>query len=179
MISMRRATDAARDAGTVSHGIAVVQISRSESERPAGARFGTLVHALMAALPLYADHDTITQYANLCARVLGASDNDAQAAADAAERALAHSLLRRAASAEERGECRRETPVTLKGDSGELIEGVVDLAFAENGTWHVVDFKTDADLADEQTVYEKQVALYASAIAKATGQVCNGTIVRL
>ena len=63
----------------------------------------------------------------------------------------AHPLLRRAAASARRGECRRETPVMLPGSGGELIEGVVDLAFREAAAgWTVVDFKTDAEIAGQQ-----------------------------
>ena len=74
------------------------------------------------------------------------------------------------ARAEARGACRRETPVTLTLDDGTLVEGVVDLAFEEDGVWTVVDYKTDREIAtagEEQ--YRRQLALYASAIARATG----------
>ena len=67
---------------------------------------------------------------------------------------------------------------TLPDDT--LVEGIVDLAFEENGTWTVVDYKTDRELAaagEEQ--YRRQVALYAAAIARATGQPASGVMVRV
>jgi ATP-dependent exoDNAse (exonuclease V) beta subunit len=68
------------------------------------------------------------------------------AAAEVAERVLAHDLLARARSAAARHVCRRESPVMIKDQDGMLIEGVVDLAFEEKGVWTVVDFKTDQEL---------------------------------
>ena len=96
------------------------------------------------------------------------------------ERVLAHDLLARARSADERGACRRETPVTLTLDDGTLVEGIVDLAFEEDGVWTVVDYKTDRDIAtagEEQ--YRRQLALYAAAIERATGAPAVGVLVRI
>jgi ATP-dependent exoDNAse (exonuclease V) beta subunit len=93
---------------------------------------------------------------------------------------LAHAVLDRARAATARGVCRRETPVTVTVDAGTLIEGIVDLAFEENGRWTVVDYKTDRELrAIGEEQYRRQVELYASAIAKATGQPADGIILRL
>ena len=53
---------------------------------------------------------------------------------------------------------------------GTLVEGIVDLAFEEAGAWTVVDYKTDREIAAAgEDRYRRQVALYASAIAQATG----------
>ena len=47
---------------------------------------------------------------------------------------------------------------------------VVDLAFEENGVWTVVDYKTDREIESEgEDRYRRQIALYATAIANATG----------
>ena len=62
------------------------------------------------------------------------------------EGVLSHDLLARARRADARGACRRETPVTLTLDDGTLVEGVVDLAFEEDGAWIVVDYKTDREI---------------------------------
>ena len=65
-------------------------------------------------------------------------------------------------------------------EDGSLVEGVVDLAFREEGpagaTWTVVDFKTDVELAASPVVYEAQVAAYAKAIAAATGEPARGVL---
>jgi ATP-dependent exoDNAse (exonuclease V) beta subunit len=48
-----------------------------------------------------------------------------------------------AREAERTGRCRRETPITLCAPpDGRVIEGIVDLAFEQGGSWTVVDFKT-------------------------------------
>ena len=108
--------------------------------------------------------------------MVGASAQEVDAAAEAATAALRHPLLCRAAASERRGECRRETPVMLPGSGGELIEGVVDLAFREEDGWTVVDFKTDAEIAGRMARYETQVLLYVEAIRAATGEGARGVL---
>jgi ATP-dependent helicase/nuclease subunit A len=61
-----------------------------------------------------------------------------------------------------------------------MVEGTVDLAFEENGAWTVVDYKTDREVAaGGEERYRRQVALYAAAIAAATGAPAYGVLVRL
>jgi ATP-dependent exoDNAse (exonuclease V) beta subunit len=75
---------------------------------------------------------------------------------------------------------RRETSVAVKLEDGVLVEGVVDLAFLdESGTWMVVDFKTDFEIAGRIEEYRNQVALYAGAIMQATDRVSRGVLLRL
>ncbi len=144
--------------------------------RPHGKRFGTLVHAVLAAVDLAAEAPAVAAVACAEGRLMGASAAEIDAAALAAEAALRHPLLRRAATSALRGECRRETPVVLPGRRGELIEGVVDLAFREPRGWTVVDFKTDAELAGRKARYETQVLLYVEAIRAATGEGAQGVL---
>ncbi len=138
--------------------------------RPHGKRFGTLVHAVLAAVDLAAEAPAIALVARAEGRLVGATVAEVESAVLAVVAALRHPLLRRAAASALRGECRRETPVVLPGSGGELIEGVVDLAFREPLGWTVVDFKTDAELAGRMARYETQVLLYVEAIRAATGE---------
>jgi ATP-dependent exoDNAse (exonuclease V) beta subunit len=56
----------------------------------------------------------------------------------------------------------------------------VDLAFEEAGEWTVVDYKTDRELAAAgEDEYRRQVALYAAAIAQATGRPTHGVLIRV
>ena len=148
--------------------------------RPHGRRFGTLVHAVLAGVALDADEASIALVARAEGRLAGASLEEIDAAARAALAALAHPLMRRAAESGRRGECRRESPVILPGRGGELIEGVVDLAFREEGAggaeWVVVDFKTDTEIAGRKARYETQVLLYVEAIRAATGERARGVL---
>ncbi|HEU0033844.1 MAG TPA: UvrD-helicase domain-containing protein [Kofleriaceae bacterium] len=138
--------------------------------RPRGKRFGILVHAVIAAVDLAATPTTIAALARNHGRLVGASSAEIAAATDAVVAALAHPLLRAAAAAEPRGALRREVPIVAHTNAG-MLEGIVDLAFADaEDVWTIVDFKTDADLAESRPVYENQVRLYAAAIADATGR---------
>jgi ATP-dependent exoDNAse (exonuclease V) beta subunit len=154
--------------------------SRDDSERPGGTGFGLLVHALLAHAAFGATRHTLSGLATVEARVLGLTDEDAAAAASVVERLHAHELLVRARAAEAHGACRRETPITCTLPDGTTIEGIVDLAFEEQGRWTVVDYKTDRELAAVgEDRYRRQVALYASAIAQATGQPATGVLIRV
>ena len=157
--------------------IRIVSLDRGEDQRPHGAGFGSLVHAVLAQAPFDATRPALESFSKTEARMLGLSAADATAATAVVERVLAHDLLVQARAAEGDGRCRRETPVTCMLPDGVLVEGIVDLAFEQGGAWVVVDYKTDRELAvlgEEQ--YRLQVALYASAIAQATGAPCDGVL---
>jgi ATP-dependent exoDNAse (exonuclease V) beta subunit len=150
------------------------------TDRAGGPAFGVLVHAILAQAPFDAPRDMLDEYAAREARILGLTEPEVAAAVDAAERILGHDILRRAQAAAARGLCRRESPVVCTLPDGTLIEGFVDLAFEEDGKWTVIDFKTDREIgADGIERYRRQVAVYASAIQKATGQSATGMLVRI
>jgi ATP-dependent exoDNAse (exonuclease V) beta subunit len=110
-------------------------------------------------------------------RVIGASREEVESAIATCAAALGHPLMRRAAIAVRRSAARREVPVLLRLPKGILAEGIVDLAFREEGAngpaWAVVDFKTDREIGMHQADYERQVGLYAQAISRATGEPSN------
>ena len=165
--------------GTESNPVAVVDC-RGPGERPGGVAFGVLVHAVLAEAPFGAARNDLEELGAIHARLLGMSHAEASAAVDAAERVMSHALLLRARTADVRGACRRETPVTFTLADGTLVEGVVDLAFEENGAWTIVDYKTDRELASfSGDRYRRQIAGYAAAVARATGQPASGVLVRI
>ena len=177
--------DVPGDAGAAGQAgaVTVVELERV-AERPSGKRFGTLVHAVLATVPLEVPDRTpapVEEIARLHGRVFGATDAEVGAAADVAQRVLSHPLLARARKAARRGDCRREAPVSMQADDGTLIEGVVDVAFREDGAWTVVDYKTDRDLEEEGAidVYRRQVALYAEMIARATGDPASAVLMQV
>ncbi len=180
-IATNDATEAPRSQRIEDQQVSVTSVSLwlRDVARPSGPEFGTLVHAVLARMPFEATHADLSDIAALEARVLGLSDDDVAAAAGIAEGVLAHDLLVRARRADARGSCRRETPVTLTLDDGTLVEGVVDLAFEEDGAWIVVDYKTDRELAVGDGPYRRQLAAYASAIARATGAPASGILARV
>ena len=70
--------------------------------------------------------------------------------------------------------------MTFRLPDGIVLEGVVDLAFEEAGRWTVVDYKSDREIAEAgEARYRKQVALYAAAVAQATGAPAVGALLRL
>jgi ATP-dependent exoDNAse (exonuclease V) beta subunit len=129
--------------------------------RSSGPRFGTLVHTILRDVAL--DGKAMEQLAKVHGRVLGATEREMEHATEAVTAALKHPLLERARKAEL---CRRELPIQLKLEGNRLLEGVIDLAFEESGTWHVVDFKTDAEIGPSQKRYENQLRWYCLALAR-------------
>jgi ATP-dependent exoDNAse (exonuclease V) beta subunit len=173
--TVRTATARAAEIEWAAADVAVVELPIAPG-RPAGPRFGALVHAVLALAPPAADGAAIAAVAAVQARVLGAPADEEAAATAAVAAALAHPLLRAAAAAPLR---RRETPLTLLDDDGTLVEGVVDLAFRDADGWTVVDYKTDQELAAHADVYRRQVALYARALALATGDPARAVLLRV
>ncbi len=160
--------------------VPLVDATTRDPARSGGPAFGALVHAILAQAPFETDIDGLLGIAEVEARVLGLEDEDAvRRAVATVERVLRHDVLRRAAQASRRGAARRETPVTCLMPDGTLLEGIVDLAFEEDGRWTVVDYKTDRDVTGSEEEYRRQVALYAAAIAQATGQPAQGVLVRV
>jgi ATP-dependent exoDNAse (exonuclease V) beta subunit len=161
--------------------LTVLDLSGGRDEwRTGGTAYGLLVHAILAKVPFDADAAMLAAAAEAEARIIGLDADDVRTSVLAAGRLLAHDIGQRAGRAHAKRRCRRETAVTFTMDDGALVEGIVDLAFEEGGTWHVVDFKTDREIDDAgEERYRRQVAMYAAAIARATAQPATGTIVRL
>jgi ATP-dependent exoDNAse (exonuclease V) beta subunit len=158
--------------------IAVELTQLARGDRPRGARFGTLVHAVLAAVPLRAAGD-VEALSVAFGRSVFATEAEVAAAIAAVRAALvraalAHPLLERAARARE---CRREVPMAVRTRDGVVAEGVIDLAFAEADGWTVVDFKTDLDPGSAaRPEYTEQVRLYVEAVAVATGAAVRGVL---
>jgi ATP-dependent exoDNAse (exonuclease V) beta subunit len=161
----------------------VPEVSVIDLRQPAetgGLRFGELVHALLASVPLSARDVDVASVADVQARILGAPDEERDAAIAAFARVVSHELLRRASGAEAAGLLRRECPLTLTSAGGMLIEGVVDLAFPDEGRWHVIDFKTDREISEAGIErYKRQVSLYAAAIARTMGVPARAYLLRI
>jgi ATP-dependent exoDNAse (exonuclease V) beta subunit len=150
--------------------------------RPHGKRFGILVHAVLSVVPLNADRQGVENVANVQGRVFSATSEEVAGAAETVHRALSHPLMLRAAAATSRRLCRREVPVALKLADGVLVEGVVDLAFrdeGEGGSWIVIDYKTDFEIEGKLDEYRRQVGLYALAVSEATRQEVRPVLLRV
>ena len=152
------ATEAAESPAQVSVQFATVE---KAAGRSAGPRFGTLVHTILRDVSL--NGEDVEQLAKVHGRGLGATDREIEHAAGAVAAALKHPLLERARQSKT---CRRELPILLKLEGNRILEGVIDLAFEENGTWHVVDFKTDAEIGPSRKRYENQLRWYCLALTR-------------
>jgi ATP-dependent helicase/nuclease subunit A len=180
-VTFRTARDHARIASGMEgleRSVHLIDLAR-DSERPSGMRFGALVHATLAAVPLNADDAQVREITSLHARILESDERELTAAAAAVQSVLAHPFMARARDALSKGKCRRETPVTFRIDDGTLIEGVLDLAFLQEDGWTVVDFKTDRELEKELERYKRQVVLYALSVERATGQSCAAVLMKI
>jgi ATP-dependent exoDNAse (exonuclease V) beta subunit len=93
--------------------------------------------------------------------------------------ALAHRVFDDVREAAQQGRCRREVPIAWRDSEGSLIEGVIDLAFEQAGSWTVIDFKTDEEFRGDEPVYRRQVGMYAAAIKAANGSPVAALLVRL
>ncbi len=181
-VSVRAITEAAHaEQGREAECPAVLDSGIERAGRPSGARFGTLVHALLAE-PDAIEPAVAERLIAMLARELGATPDEQQAALCAAARAQRHPLLERARQAEARGACFREHPVCLKLEDGSVLEGVIDLAFVEphaDGERVVlVDFKTDQELSDI-AAYARQLALYGKALEGALGLTVEPVLLRV
>jgi len=155
--------------------IEIVELTGAQ-RRPRGPRFGTLVHAVLATVSLDAPADVTQAAAEMQGRMLLSTTEEIRAASAVASAVLAHELMARARRA---AWLRRETPVTWLQDDGTMIEGVLDLAFEEDGVTMVVDFKTDHELAAGESRYRAQVQQYVSAVTRATGRPAKGILFKV
>ncbi len=89
---------------------------------------------------------------------------------------------RRAASAAESGRARREQPFVFEYE-GQLIQGIIDMYFEEDGELVLIDYKTDRvnkSVAGEQELvkrYTIQLDYYAKALAQLTGKCVKEKII--
>jgi ATP-dependent exoDNAse (exonuclease V) beta subunit len=148
------------------------------AERPSGPRYGTLIHAALATVPLDADAATVATVVATQARIVGALDAETRAATDVVTTVLAHPLFDAARDADRRGRCFREAPVTAAVE-GVLVEGVVDFAFETAAGYVVVDFKTDRAAGELLDRYRRQVRFYADAIGRATGASARALLLKV
>jgi ATP-dependent exoDNAse (exonuclease V) beta subunit len=164
------------DAELADGDIQVIEIPGAAA-RPRGALFGSLVHALLAAVPLDATEADVERIAATHGRLLqDVTPADIRAAALVVAAVLRHDLIARARASTL---VRRETPVSWVQHDGMMIEGVLDLAFDEGGGTVVVDFKTDHELAAGETRYRAQLRQYLNAVSRVTGRPASGVLFRV
>jgi ATP-dependent exoDNAse (exonuclease V) beta subunit len=159
--------------------VEVLHVGAPRLHRGRGRRFGTLVHSVLAAVPLDADAVAIAALAASQARLLEASDEEVAAAAECVGTALAHPLMHRARVAASQARCRREAPVIYRSDDEVLLEGTIDLAFEDDAGWTVVDFKTDAASQADHTRHRRQISHYMIAVERAMNRPVAGVLLYL
>src|SRR5262249_51525692 len=98
------------------------------------------------------------------------TDEEIAAATKAVTAALQHALMVRARKSQRMV---RELPLVTQHDD-RLLEGVLDLAFLEDGSWVVLDFKTDAEDLQGQSTYRRQLRWYIHAMEKLMGTLVSG-----
>ncbi|MCU0243020.1 MAG: UvrD-helicase domain-containing protein, partial [Vicinamibacteria bacterium] len=118
----------------------VEQTVLSRSADTTGLEYGSLVHAVLEWIP-FANVDE-REIAKLTAALAPRHGLPPAAAARAANEIAAVLRLPIVAQAAHAQRVYRELPIALPED-GQLIEGVVDLVFEDNGRWIVIDYKTD------------------------------------
>ena len=146
--------------------------------RPSGPRFGTLVHAALATVPLDASPSALETLVATHGRIVGAAVEEVAAAVSVVDAVLRHPLVEAARAAERAGRCHRELPLTML-DGDLLLEGVADLAFEHEGVMTVVDFKTDRPDPETLDRYARQVRTYAAAIQRVTGQIVRPVLLQV
>lgn len=160
--------------------IEIVDLSRVAG-RPVGARFGTLVHAILATAALDADERTLAQIGSTQGRLLTpqAAPEEVDAAVEVAAAALRQPLFDRVRAANANGRCHRELPVVWRTPGDALIEGTIDLVFEDSTGTTVIDFKTGRELDADVERYRRQLALYCRALHSLWGTMPRGVILRI
>ena len=75
-------------------------------------------------------------------------------------------------------ETHREWSFNLRGDKGNMIQGVIDLCFMEDGAWVLADYKTDMAEGEELLRrYALQLRWYARALQSITGVPVKETLI--
>ena len=163
------ALDKSFDQRTGEPEIEVLDLAHS-AERPFGPRFGSLVHATLATVPLDAGERVIASVAQVQGRILPKAgkdpyaDEEVSAAVEVVTSVLGSPFFDRVRNADRAGTCERELPIVWKAPDGSLIEGTIDLAFDDGADLIVVDFKTDRELAADLERYKRQLGVYCQAL---------------
>lgn len=63
-----------------------------------------------------------------------------------------------------------ELPFCYKAGTAEIWHGVMDVVYRKGETWHIIDYKTNADVDDLDKHYQEQLEAYVKAFGEMTGQ---------
>ncbi len=145
-----------------------------------GAKLGTLVHAVMEHIDFKGDNALAAAERLFSREIITQAERDAiQKNAGMIDAFFTTSLAQRIRQS---GKVIKEMPFNVLLPANEVgyesalkvtVQGVLDLAFMEEGEWVLVDYKTDRidgnDPGELQKMYRKQLSLYAGALEKITG----------
>jgi ATP-dependent exoDNAse (exonuclease V) beta subunit len=136
--------------------------------RPTGRKFGRVVHDILqhAASPGEA-----ASLADVWGRRHGASEEERAAAAEAARGALEYAARAMPAGAERY----RELPVMVRLADGTMVDGRIDLAWRGEGSWTLIDYKTDR--REKRSV--AQLQMYGLALERATNLPVRGIVLEV
>jgi ATP-dependent helicase/nuclease subunit A len=156
---------AARDAS------APVELTGSSISSESARGFGSLVHRVLEWIPFSNESNAGARaMAQALAPNFGLDADDGRRAGDVVAQVLGLPVITRARKAES---VWRELPVWFP-EGEELVEGVIDLVFEEDGELVVVDYKTDRISAEQILAqaahHAPQLQLYGRGLARATGQ---------
>lgn len=156
---------------------ATLQVEDTGVKRTVGGlRFGELVHACLAVVPLTATRTEVEGIVEELGRLLKSPARELKAATEAVVAALAHPLV---SAAKDSPDVRREVSLVDHLEDGTVIEGVIDLAYELDGVWQIVEFKTDLMIEENRPQHEAQTQAYVRAIHGATGKRARGVILRV
>ena len=151
-----------------------IRAVRDENEIT-GAKLGTLVHAVMEHIGFADDNAAAAAQRLFDREIISQAERDAilknAEMIDAFFLTpLSHRIRR---SPKVINVLLPANEVGYGSDLSVTVQGVLDLAFMEDGAWVLVDYKTDRVTADNmeeiRKMYQKQLALYADALIKITG----------
>ena len=160
--------------------IEVIDLSRTQG-RPFGPRFGTLVHAILATAALDADERSLSRIGTTQGRLLipQAAEEEVYAAVEVALAVLRHALFDRVRAAAALGRCQRELPIIWRAPDGTMVEGTLDLVFEDDQGLTVIDFKTDREVAADESRYRTQLAIYCRALQALRARDIRGVLMRV
>ncbi len=141
-----------------------------------GKRFGVLVHTLLRDASLQASLEELHKLARFHARIMRATRRETEVAVRAVHRVLHSRLVRQAVGADK---CLREYPITHRLEANQLLEGTIDLAYFDSGTWTLVDFKTTSEFDEHVTEYLNQIQWYALVLEEVTNDKVRPCLLRI
>ena len=69
-----------------------------------------------------------------------------------------------------------ELPFCYNDGDGNIWHGIMDVLYRKGDNWHIIDYKTNADIDDLDEIYQEQLAAYISAFKEMTGKKATAKI---